>query len=324
MQDCSSKTPSPFRRVLLATNLGEGSEEVLHAALQLCRRSGASLRILHVSKPYPPLSQDKGESARFIALPRSLDQEASELLREARERALSLSLHCITRQESGVPAERILKALEAEETDLLILGTGEPHGSIRNAFGPTAEKVMLQAACPIMTVGRVAAETFQPSPSDGPVLFATDFHSCTRQAIHQAIRYSRSIQQKLHCAHVLPRAMQSIHGDNTLAELLTNALKHLVTTNNTSDQDTICKVIYGSEISNAIVNYARQIQAGIILLEIRSDSILSCQDRLPIAFRIIVESPCPVVTIVCDAEAEPAHVTDADACTFQVPPAFLQ
>ncbi|MFP5267479.1 MAG: universal stress protein [Acidobacteriota bacterium] len=324
MQDRSSKTPSPFRRVLLATNLGEGSEEVLRAALQFCQRSDATLRILHVSRPHAPLDQDKAEFAGFLAPPRSLDQQASELLREARERALSLGLHCITRQESGVPAERILKALEAEETDLLILGTGEPHGSVRNAFGPTAEKVMLQAACPIMTVGRVAAETVQTYPSDGSVLFATDFHSCTRQAINHAIRYSRSIHQQLHCAHVLPRTLQSIHGDNTLAELLTNALKHLVTTNNTSDQDTICKVIYGSEISNAIVNYARQIQAGIIFLGIRSDSILSCQDRLPIAFRIIVESPCPVVTIVCDSEAEPENVTDSEVRNFEAPPSFLQ
>ncbi len=324
MQDHSSATPSPFRRVLLATNFGEGSEEVLHAALQLCQRSDASLRILHVSRPHPQVELQHGQTASLLAPFLRSGQEASELLGKARERALALGLHCIIQQESGVPAERILKALEAEETDLLILGTGEPHGSIRNTFGPTAEKVMLQAPCPIMTVGRVAAETVRTSAPDGPVLFATDFHSCTRRAIHQAIAYSGSIHQQLHCAHVLPRTLQSIHGDNPLAELLTNALKHLVATNSASARDTICKVIYGSEISNAIVDYARQIHASAIFLGVRSNSILFFQDRFPIAFRIIVESPCPVVTIVCDSEAEPENVTHSGACSFEVPPSFLQ
>ncbi len=324
MQDRSSKTPSPYRRVLLATNLREGSEEILHVALQLCQRSGASLRILHVSKPQSALNRDKAGFAGFFGPSRSVDQQAEQLLLQTRERAGSLGVPCVTRREPGVPAERILKALESEETDLLILGTGEPQGSTRNAFGPTAEKVMLQAACPIMTVGRVAAETIHTSPPDGAVLFATDFHACTRQAIRQAIRYSTSLRRQLHCVHVLPRTFQSIHGDNTLAELLTKALKHLVATSSAAEQDTTCKVIYGSEISNAIVNCARQIQAGIIFLGVRRDSILSSPDRLPIAFRIIVESPCPVVTILCDAEAEPENMTDLGSCSFEAPPSLLQ
>ena len=324
MQNLSKKTQSPFRKILLATNLCEGYEEVLQVTLQLCQRNNANLRILYVSRPHLQPRALPIEPSGTFASPLRLDQEAAELLRAISERALALGLSCTTRQEPGVPAEKILEAIEAEETDLLVLGTGEPLGSLRDAFGPTAEKVMLNATCPIMTVGQVAAESSGDRPSDGPILFATDFHSCTRQAIHQALGYARSIQQPLHSVHVLPRTLQTIHGDHTLAELLTNALKHLVATTSASTQDTTCKVIYGSEISNAIVDYARQIRAGIIFLGVRSDSILSSQDRLPIAFRIIVESPCPVVTIVCDAEAEPAHVTDADACTFQVPPAFLQ
>jgi len=156
------------------------------------------------------------------------------------------------------------------------------------------------------------------------VVFATDFHSITRQVIHQAISYCRSTDLPLHCLHVLPRTLRSSLGDHTLPEILISALRHLVATSSVQIEKPVCRVTYGSEISNAVVDYARQQEASLILLGVRRNSIFSPDDPLPIVFRIITEAPCPVITILCDTEPGPETTSHPTPSKSSVPISFLQ
>lgn len=320
MQNLLKNARSPFRRVLFAATGSTEFEGALQAAFNCCQINKASLRILHVCETFPPTAAETTLSPG----PLIAEKGAALLLRQMKDRAIGLELNCTTSLETGVPAEIILNALHGEQIDLAILGTSEPRGSKRGAFGPTAEQVMRKATCPIMTVGPVAADLVPAHPSRGPVVFATDFHSVTRQAIHQAISYCRSTDLQLHCLHVLPRTLQSSHVDHTLPEILTSALKHLVASSAIQIEKPICRVTYGSEISNAVVDYARQQEASLILLGVRRDSIFSPDDPLPIVFRIITEAPCPVVTILCDAEADPVATSHPAPSKSDVPLSFLQ
>jgi nucleotide-binding universal stress UspA family protein len=127
----------------------------------------------------------------------------------------------------------------------------------------------------------------------------------TRQAVQVAVSYCKQISLQLRCLHVLPRSLQSSHRDHVLTVILTSALNHLVATSSVRIEKPVCTVTYGSEISNSVVDYARQQGASLIFLGVRRDSIVSEDDSLPIVFRIITEAPCPVVAIPCDAEADP-------------------
>ncbi len=314
MKHPSSKTGSPFKRVLFATNCAVDYEGALQAAFNFCEANKASLRILHVCKTDTSLRVESRSST---------DHNTALILRQMKERAIGLGLSCTSQLEWGVPADRILHTIEEGQTDLLILGTSELRGSKRGAFGPTAEEVMRESNCPIMTVGPVAGDLVPQEASKGPVVFATDFHSVTRQAIKSAVSYCRSLDLELHCLHVLPRTLQSSH-DHTLPEILTSALKHLVATSDVPIEKPICSVTYGSEISNSVVDYSRQLGASLIFLGVRRDSIFSPDDPLPIVFRIITEAPCPVVTILCDAEADPESKSHPAPSKSAVPPSFLQ
>jgi len=315
MKNLSSKVRTPFQRVLFATNCSTNYEGALQAAFNCCQTNKASLRILHVSRMGGLLRGEAGASN---------DQAAALIVRQMKERAIGLGLSCTSRMEVGVPAVKILEAIEEFEIDLVVLGTNELRGSKRGAFGPTAEQVMRNSNCPIMTVGPVAADLVPVHASEGPVVFATDFHSVTRQAIQVAVCYCRAIDLQLHCLHVLPRTLQSTHGDNTLPEILTYALKHLVATSAVLMENPVCSITYGSEISNAVVDYSRQQEASLIFLGVRRESIFSPDDPLPIVFRIITEAPCPVVTILCDAVADPEFAGDLAPSKSAVPQSFLQ
>ncbi len=319
MQNLSRRMRSPFRNVLLASNFSTGFEGALLAAFQFCLMNKASLRILHVGVP----ATAGVENGRPLDSS-SMEKGAALQLRQMKERATGLGLTCTTRLEPGVPSEKILEAIEDEQIDLVVLGTSEPRGSKRLAFGLTAEHVMRKATCPVMTVGPVASDLMTTDELPGPVVFATDFHSVTRTAIHLAVTYCKSTELQLHCLHVLPRTLQSAHGDHTLPEILTYALKHLVATSTVQIEEPVCRVTYGSEISNAVVDYARQQEASLIFLGVRRDSIFSPNDSLPIVYRIIAEAPCPVVTILCDADPDPESATPLGALKSEMPMSFLQ
>ena len=301
MPGLAKKMRSPFRRVLFASNFSVGFEGAFQAALHFCQMNKASLRILHVCKVDTALGTDAG----LFTDTGAREKSALRLLRQMKDRAAALGVSCTTRLETGVASEKILAEIESAQIDLAVLGTSEPRGSKRLAFGPTAEKVMRKATCPIMTVGLVAADLMTPNASHGPVIFATDFHSITRQAIHLAVSYCKSTKLRLHCLHVLPRTLQPAPGDQTLPELLTCALKHLVATSPVHIDESVYHVSFGSEISNAVVDYARQQAASLIILGVRRASILSPDDPLPIVYRIITEAPCPVMTILFDADPDP-------------------
>lgn len=300
MPNLAKKVRSPFRRVLFASNFSTGFEGSLQAALHFCQMNHAALRILHVRKMDTALGANAG-----LLTDTGAEKSALRLLRQMKDRAAALGVSCTTRLETGVPSEKILAEIESAQVDLAILGTSEPRGSKRLAFGPTAEKVMSKATCPIVTVGLVAAELMTPNAARGPVIFATDFHSVTRQAIHLAVSYCKSTDLRLHCLHVLPRTLQPAAGDQTLPELLTCALKHLVATSPVHIEESVYHVSFGSEISNAVVDYARHQAASMIILGVRRASILSPDDPMPIVYRIITEAPCPVMTILFDAEPDP-------------------
>ena len=301
MPNLAKKIRSPFRRVLFASNFSTGFEGSFQAALHFCQMNHASLRLLHVRKVDAAL----GTEAGLLTDAGAMDKSALQILRQMKDRAVALGVSCTTHLETGVASEKILAEIESAQIDLTILGTSEPRGSKRLAFGPTAEKVMRKATCPIMTVGLVAADLMTPDAARGPVIFATDFHSITRQAIHLAVSYCKSTKLRLHCLHVLPRTLQPAPGDQTLPELLTCALKHLVATSPVHIDESVYHVSFGSEISNAVVDYARQQAASLIILGVRRASILSPDDPLPIVYRIITEAPCPVMTILFDADPDP-------------------
>jgi nucleotide-binding universal stress UspA family protein len=313
MKQPLSKTGSPFRRVLFATNCSVDYEGALQSTFNFCQTNKSSLRILHVCKT--------GASPRESNA--SNDHSAALILRQMKERAIGLGLSCTSQLEWGVPAEKIAEAIERDQINLVVLGTSELRGSKRGAFGPTAEQIMRKTNCPVMTVGPVAGELVPLQASAGPVIFATDFHSVTRGAIRSAVCYCKNLDVQLHCLHVLPRTLQSNH-DNTLPEILTSALKHLVATSDVPIEKPVCSVIYGSEISNSIVDYCRQRGASLIYLGVRRDSILSPDYPLPIVFRVITEAPCPVVTILCDAEADPESTSHPGPSKSAVPQSFLQ
>ena len=139
-----------IRSLLLATDLSSASERATDEAIRLAVESKASLIILSVVDPRR-LSLPGG---RFL---RRMDQERSRVESGARllsERARAAGARATFLVWEGDPADVILAASEAEDVDVVILGSHRRGLLGRLVLGSMSAKVSEQSRCPVLVVPR--------------------------------------------------------------------------------------------------------------------------------------------------------------------------
>jgi nucleotide-binding universal stress UspA family protein len=175
-------------------------------------------------------------------------------------------------------------------------------------FGSTAEAVIRKAKCPVITVGPQASLRLREAQtSSGIVVFATDFHLSTTEALCYAAFFGTMMNLPLYCLNVLPRSAEDASRKGVISVLIKDALQHLASSLGLKLPAPICAVTYGSEVSNAVVQYAKQHDARLIVLGVRRASLAASHIPAHIAYRIITESPCPVLTIAFPRDAQASH-----------------
>jgi nucleotide-binding universal stress UspA family protein len=297
-----------FKSVLLATDFSAASHAAFETALRVCKTLKAGLLILHVFEYSNAVPAETG--GQLIELDRLYD-EARASLDDLVQTARRAGVKAEATMGSGVADLTILETIISKKVDLAVLGTNALHGFERLVFGSTAEAVLRQASCPVMTVGPQAADSAKADEPAGPVVFATDFHLTTTHAIRYATSFCKSMDSPLHCVHILPRTLAGGVRSHIIPEIMAGALQHVANESGTVIDPPVCAVAYGSEISNAVVDYAREQKAKLIVLGVRRASMVASHVPAHIAYRIITEAPCPVLTV---AYASQPHATLAAAC----------
>lgn len=303
----TTSVPS-FKNVLLATDFSVASQAAFETALRLCEALQSNLFILHVFEYADSVPPEPGR--HLIELERVYD-EARASLDDLVQTARRAGVKAEATMGSGMPEVTILEVIRSNEVDIAVLGTNALHGFERLVFGSTAEAVLRQASCPVMTVGPQAVDSAKADEPAGPVVFATDFNVTTTHAIRYAASFCKTMESSLHCLHILPRTLAGGVRSHVIPEIMAGALQHVASESGTVIDPPVCAVAYGSEISNAVVDYARQHRAKLIVLGVRQASMVASHVPAHIAYRIITEAPCPVLTV---AYASQPHATLAAAC----------
>jgi nucleotide-binding universal stress UspA family protein len=287
-----------FNNVLLATDFSAASQAAFQTALGVCTALQASLSILHVfeyANAIPP--ESGGQLLEFDSFYEEACRSLDGLVQVARQAGIV----CHAIMGSGIPSLTILETIASKHIDLAVLGTNALHGFERLIFGSTAEAVLRKASCPVLTVGPQASDDPKAAQLQGPVIFATDFHLTTTQTIRYAASFCKAMDAPLHCLHVLPRTVEGGSRGHIIPQIMTEALQR-ITESDPIAHPPVCAVTYGSEISNAVVDYAKQHKAKLIVLGVRQASMGASHLPAHIAFRIITEAPCPVLTMAFASE----------------------
>ena len=136
--------PPAIRRILVTTEFSEGTSEAIAYAFSIAQECQAQISILHV---IGDIGADTSEEYRDILTKKMGDQLEKLIPDEAR-----VWCDAKTRVETGMPFKVILKVLEKENIDLLVMNVHGKRGLDRSLLDSTAERVVRAATSPVLMI----------------------------------------------------------------------------------------------------------------------------------------------------------------------------
>lgn len=133
-------------RILVPLDFSGKSRQALRYAVPVAQKFSARIHLVHVL-PAPAKKDDKDEQIRLRTAALKRLGEMSQQLLPPRVRAEHAVLH-------GKPADAILELARNQSIDLIVLTTKGRSGLKRALIGSTAEQIMRDAPCPVMSVRR--------------------------------------------------------------------------------------------------------------------------------------------------------------------------
>lgn len=192
--------PSHFTHILAPVDFSKPCQQGLAAAVNLARRHGAKLTVIHVVKHQPQGSHVVLDAAGL----------RQDWLRSARE---SLAEFVQAHVPEDVHAERVLKEGKAFDVivreaakrccDLIVTATHGYTGLAHVLIGSTAERIVQHAACPVLVV-RGRGDESDAGLAPRWILVPTDFSDNSRRAFPAASALAAEFGAKLILAHVTP------------------------------------------------------------------------------------------------------------------------
>lgn len=141
-----------YSKILLPTDGSKHANKAAEHAIWIARESGAEIIALTVMETSSLVGLPADDL--IIRLREMLEEEASRSL-EAVKKLVEESgadIKLTLRTDEGSPAEAILRTVEKEGVDLVVMGTSGKHGLDRFLLGSVDEKVVRSAGCPVLVV----------------------------------------------------------------------------------------------------------------------------------------------------------------------------
>ncbi len=141
-----------IKRILFPTDFSEGALNALPYAIDLAKSYGAKLHLLHVVYDIATASGLHVPHVSVDEMYKELDASAQKELEKFGATAKKDIKDVEYTVIRGIPYEEILKFAKEKNIDLIIIGTHGRKGFDRVLFGSTAERVVRNASCPVLTV----------------------------------------------------------------------------------------------------------------------------------------------------------------------------
>jgi nucleotide-binding universal stress UspA family protein len=146
---------SLFKKIGFCTDFSDNANQAFIVARELAVQCGAFMEIIHVTPDftvfppvhaaYMPVEYDAGSIEE-------IKQAAQKAIQEKYVEKLPGGLRYEVHIELGYAATEIVKVAAEKEIDLLVMGCHGLTGIAHVLFGSTAERVVRQAQCSVLTV----------------------------------------------------------------------------------------------------------------------------------------------------------------------------
>jgi nucleotide-binding universal stress UspA family protein len=281
-------------RVVLATDFSPASEGATDYAKVIAKRFSSTLTVANVVD----LSVATRSEKAVVGLPiddlhRTSGENLERLLNELTVEGVRVVAQSL---EAHNPAAAIVGLSEQVHADLIVTGTHSRHGLSKAILGSCSEGIIRHANRPVMTVGPKC----KPVPKDrllfSTILFATDFHSDTREKAAVALAFARDSIAKIYLCHVLNRPGEDISETLGLQLKFESELQKLVP-QSVYDCCSPESVVEIGEAAPRLLELAKKVGADLIVLGAKRKSSWFADLNEGVVGQVLRQAECPVMTI---------------------------
>jgi len=304
----SKSSALSVKNVLFATDFSPTSESALPYATAICRRFGGTLHVVHVLSDAGLLMMTGGvDYVSMGTIYEDAHNEAKERIEQicARFESLPHRIHVL----HGIVWKNLSLVIEANEIDLIVVGTHGRTGLGKLLLGSVAEDILRHATCPVLTVGpkvsgRAKLPAFQSHGSNlAPVeldlrqlVFATNFAQSAPRVAEEAALLAQEFHARLTLMHVIENYSRSQIRDEQVEENL-GKLRTLIPAHAQLQYTPETLVEFGNA-PERILKAAEEREADMLILGARAYREVG-STHLPwsAAHHVIAQAHCPVLTI---------------------------
>ena len=197
--------PTPLiTRILFATDFSDDAARAQEYAMDLATAWDAKVDVLHVIEAPAWLNAD----AATVAVVEQARIAAARRLEQVRDHMVRSGISAKVRQVLGNPHEHICLATKDNGVDLVVLGVQGRTNLLYGLIGSTAERVVKDGPCPVLTVPGLLEEVGKPLTASQQVpirhiLAPLDFSSSSLDAVEYAIHLAKGLDATVTLMHVL-------------------------------------------------------------------------------------------------------------------------
>jgi nucleotide-binding universal stress UspA family protein len=276
--------------ILFATDFSSSSFAALPHAVAVARRYGSKIFIAHAVQPHPyPLVS--GETITYLD---ELVQGAEKELKDLSKSPLLKDIEHISLLGHGEIIEVLSKFLAGHKVDLVITGTHGRRGFRRFFLGSVAEEIFRTSPCPVLTVGPHVPHEAPQKMALHHVLFPTDLSPESLAAVRYALSFAVEYAARLTILHVMHDAGRGPAWQ--AAKICYDKMQALIPEEVRPWCEADCLVETGDR-AEIILRIAKERQADLIALGLQKASSLVTHRMSNIAYRVVTEATCPVLTV---------------------------
>ena len=284
------------KKILLATDFSPASEKAASYARALARRFSSTVEIAHVFDPSVVTSYSYEEA--ILGLPVNERRRiANENLERLRDDFSASGIDTRTTSPEGHrPAAGLLKVAKEHEVDLIVAGTQSKSGVERLILGSTAEHLIRNAECPVLTVGPHAKLLGDAPLAFQTIIYATDFSAEAAKAAVYALSFAQDSGARLYFCYVLGLEMPTLVKREFLDGAFQSVLKRMIPESSYDWCNPECVVEHG-DAAQAILELAERVQADLIVLGARKSSFWLTHVERGLTPDLLAQATCPVMTV---------------------------
>lgn len=151
-----------FSRILVPTDFSESATYALPFAVDMAKKYGAKLHLLHVVEPIIAPVDFAWGTYSYPDIEKQLSGYVEESLKKLVEEQIPAEIESEFTNLHGKPWREIVSYAREHEMELIVLATHGLSGLSHALYGSTAEKVIRKSPCPVLTVRHPDAKFEMP------------------------------------------------------------------------------------------------------------------------------------------------------------------